>query len=85
VNLGDINERFEAGTVVDEAALRARGLVKGYNFDGIKILGDGALSKPLEIHATKFSVSASTRIIAAGGKAVTVPYTGRRAAAASQG
>ncbi len=85
VNLGDIDQRFDAGTVVDEAALRARGLVKGYNFDGIKILGDGALSKPLEIHATKFSVSASTRITAAGGKAVTVPYTGRPAAAPSQG
>ena len=42
VNLDDIDARFEAGTVVDEAALRAKGLVKGYNFDGIKILGDGA-------------------------------------------
>ena len=84
VNLGAIDERFEAGTVVDEAALRGVGLVKGYNFDGIKILGDGALSKPLEIHATKFSVSATTRIIAAGGKAVTVAFTGRRAAAPPQ-
>ena len=85
INLGAIDERFEAGAVVDEAALRATGLVKGYNFDGIKILGDGALSKPLEIHATKFSVSAAARIIAAGGKAVTVAFTGRRAAAPPQG
>ncbi|HKM53901.1 MAG TPA: 50S ribosomal protein L15 [Isosphaeraceae bacterium] len=84
VNLGDLDERFEAGTVVDEAALRASGLVKGYNFDGIKILGDGALSKPLEIHATKFSVSATARITAAGGKAVTVAFTGRPAAAPPQ-
>jgi large subunit ribosomal protein L15 len=84
VNLGDIDARFAAGTVVDEAALRASGLVKGYNFDGIKILGDGALSKPLEIHATKFSVSASTRITTAGGKAVTVPYAGRPRAALPQ-
>ncbi|MGO9601188.1 MAG: 50S ribosomal protein L15 [Isosphaeraceae bacterium] len=84
VNLGDLDERFEVGTVVDEAALRASGLVKGYNFDGIKILGDGALSKPLEIHATKFSVSATARITAAGGKAVTVAFTGRPAAAPPQ-
>ena len=46
VNLVDLDARFEAGTVVDEAALRSRGLVKGYNFDGIKILGDGELTKP---------------------------------------
>ncbi len=84
VNLGDLDERFEAGTVVDEAALRASGLVKGYNFDGIKILGDGTLSKPLEIHATRFSVSATTRITAAGGKALTVAFTGRPAAALPQ-
>ena len=84
VNLGAIDERFEAGTVVDEAALRGVGLVKGYNFDGIKILADGALSKPLEIHATKFSVSAAARILTAGGKAVTVAFTGRRAAAPPQ-
>ncbi len=84
VNLGDIDERFEAGTVVDEAALRATGLVKGYNLNGIKILGDGALSKPLEIHATKFSVSATARITAAGGKAVTVAFAGRPAAAPPQ-
>ena len=84
INLADLEASFEAGTVVDEAALRASGLVKGYNFDGSKILGDGALSKPLEIHATKFSVSATARITAAGGKAVTVAFTGRPAAALPQ-
>ena len=42
VNLGDIEASFDPGAVVDEAALRAKGLVKGHNFDGIKILGDGA-------------------------------------------
>ena len=41
VNLDDLDAGFEAGAVVDEAALRAKGLVKGYNHDGIKILGDG--------------------------------------------
>ena len=82
VNLDDINQCFESGSVIDEAALRAKGLVKGHDFDGIKILGDGTLSKAFEIRATKFSASASAKIAAAGGKTATVPYV-RRAAQAS--
>ncbi len=81
VNLEALAASFETGVVVDEAALRAKGLVKGYKIDGIKILGDGELKKALEVHATKFSESASAKIAAAGGKAVAVPYTGRTAAA----
>jgi len=74
VNLDDINAKFEPGTVVDEQALRSKGLVKGHEFDGIKILANGALTKPLEVHATKFSGSAATKISGAGGKMVVVPY-----------
>ena len=74
VNLEDLEARFEAGAVVDEAALRARGLVKGQEFDGIKILGDGTPTKALEVHATKFSASAAEKIAKAGGKAVVVLY-----------
>jgi large subunit ribosomal protein L15 len=74
VNLDDIEARFEAGAVVDEAALRGKGLVKGQEFDGIKILGDGTLTKALEVHATKFSASAAEKLAKAGGKAVVVPY-----------
>ena len=81
VNLDDIAARFDAGAVIDETALRASGLVKGWNHDGIKILGDGTLSKNFEIHATKFSESAAAKLIQAGGKAVTVPYTGKHVAA----
>jgi large subunit ribosomal protein L15 len=58
---------FEAGSLVDEAALRARGIVKGRHDDGIKILGDGELSKPLTVKAQKFSESAAQKIAAAGG------------------
>src|SRR6516162_5683927 len=75
VNLSDIDARFDAGAVVDEAALRSRGLVKGYNLDGIKILGDGEVTKGLEVRATKFSASAASKIAAAGGKTVLVPYS----------
>jgi large subunit ribosomal protein L15 len=74
VNLASLETRYDAGTVVDEQALRAHGLVKGHDFDGIKILGDGALTKSLEVHATKFSASAAAKIAAAGGKTVVVPY-----------
>ncbi|MBX6312371.1 MAG: 50S ribosomal protein L15 [Isosphaeraceae bacterium] len=65
-------EVFEANAVVDEAALRARGLVKGRHDDGVKILGDGTLTKPLTIHAAKFSESAAKKIADAGGQAIVV-------------
>jgi large subunit ribosomal protein L15 len=74
VNLEDLEARYQPGAIVDEQALRSEGLVKGHEFDGIKILGDGALTKSLEVRATKFSGSASAKIIAAGGKAIVVPY-----------
>jgi large subunit ribosomal protein L15 len=65
VNLSDL-ERFDNGATVDEAALRSAGLVKGQN-DGIKVLGNGALSKNLTVSATKFSETAKQKIEAAGG------------------
>jgi large subunit ribosomal protein L15 len=72
VNLSALEACYEAGALVDEAALRARGLVKGRHDDGVKILGDGELSKPFTVHATKFSGSAATKIAAAGGQAIVV-------------
>jgi large subunit ribosomal protein L15 len=65
VNVSDL-ERFDNGATVDENSLRAAGLVKGAA-DGIKILGDGTLTKQLTVHATKFSASARKQIEAAGG------------------
>jgi large subunit ribosomal protein L15 len=65
VNLADL-ERFDNGATVDEAALRSAGLVKGQN-DGIKVLGNGKLSKKLTVSATKFSATAKAAIEAAGG------------------
>jgi large subunit ribosomal protein L15 len=72
INLEKIEAAFEAGAVIDEAALRARGLVKGRHDDGIKVLGDGEVTKPLTIHAQKFSESAAAKITAAGGSVVVV-------------
>lgn len=74
VNLEELEAGFEAGAVVDEAAMRARGIVKGQEFDGIKVLGDGTPTKALEVHATRFSASAAEKLAKAGGKAVVVPY-----------
>ncbi len=65
VNVSDL-ERFDNGATIDEAALRQAGLVKGQN-DGVKILGDGELSKKLTVSATKFSKSAREIIEKAGG------------------
>jgi large subunit ribosomal protein L15 len=72
VNLSSLDACYEPGAVVDEDALRARGLVKGRHDDGVKILGDGELSKPLTVKAAKFSESAAAKIAAAGGQAVLV-------------
>jgi large subunit ribosomal protein L15 len=70
LNLSSLEACFEAGVVVDEAAMRARGLVKGRHDDGVKVLGDGELTKPLTVHAAKFSESAVAKITAAGGQAI---------------
>ena len=65
VNLSDL-ESFDNGATIDEATLRQAGLVKGRN-DGIKVLGNGKLSKKLTVQATKFSETARKQIEAAGG------------------
>jgi len=65
VNLGDLN-RFDDGARVDETALRAAGLANG-PASGVKILGEGELSKKLVISASAFSASARSKIEARGG------------------
>jgi large subunit ribosomal protein L15 len=65
-------ERFDSGATVDEAALRRARLVQGRDVR-IKILGDGELSKRLEVSAHSFSKSAAEKIEKAGGKTVVLP------------
>ena len=67
VNVKDLN-RFEDGAVVDLAALLECGLV-GKALDGLKVLGNGELTKKLTVKAEKFSKSAVEKIEKAGGKA----------------
>lgn len=67
VNVEDLN-RFEDGAVVDlEALLNARVVRKEY--DGLKVLGNGELTKKLTVKASKFTASAKEKIEAAGGSA----------------
>ncbi len=72
VNIEVLEKHFEAGAEVDDAALRALGLVKGRHDDGLKILGDGDLTKALTVKAVKFSESAVEKITKAGGQAVVI-------------
>lgn len=59
-------EKFENGAVVDVAALKESGIVKNGR-DGVKILGNGELTKKLTVKANAFSESAKEKIEAAGG------------------
>jgi large subunit ribosomal protein L15 len=68
IKISDLERCFEANAVVDEAAVVAAGLVKKTN-DGIKVLGNGELTKPLTVELKAFTASAKEKIEAAGGKA----------------
>ena len=66
VNVQSLN-KFNDGDVVDCAALLAAGIIKN-TFDGLKVLGDGELTKKLTVKAAVFSASAKEKIEAVGGK-----------------
>ena len=66
VNVGDL-ERFEDGTTVTIKMLKESGLVNK-ELDGIKILGNGKLTKKLTVKANKFSNTAKEKIESVGGK-----------------
>ena len=66
INVRDL-EPFAADSVVDEELLRQSGLVRG-KFDGVKLLGDGEINKPLTVKVDRCSAGARQKIEAAGGK-----------------
>ena len=66
VNVNSLN-KFNDGDVVDCAALLAAGIIKN-TFDGVKVLGEGELTKKLTVKAAVFSASAKEKIEAVGGK-----------------
>lgn len=67
INMG-VLERFEDGATVDVNALIEAGIVKNPK-DGVKILGNGELTKKLDVKADAFSASAKEKIEALGGTA----------------
>ena len=67
INVSDL-EMFNDGITVDAELLKASGLVKK-ELDGIKVLGNGELTKNLTVKAAKFSAAAKEKIEKAGGKA----------------
>ena len=62
-----VGNKFEDGAVVDTAALLKAGILNE-TLDGVKILGDGEITKKLTVKAKIFSASAKEKIEAAGGK-----------------
>jgi large subunit ribosomal protein L15 len=68
LNVSLLNEVFEDGAVVDIDALKAKGLVSHVR-DGVKILGNGEITKKLTVKVNYFSASAKEKIEAAGGNA----------------
>ena len=66
VNVEKLNA-FEDGAVVDVNALLEKKIIRK-ELDGLKVLGDGELTKKLTVKATVFSATAKEKIEAAGGK-----------------
>lgn len=69
VNVGQLNECFPDGAEVTPQILEEQGIIKKF-LHGVKVLGDGPLSKRLIVKAHKFSKSAREKILAAGGQAI---------------
>ena len=67
VKVSDL-EKFEAGSVVDAKALLEKGIIRKM-LDGVKVLGNGTLTKELTVKLNAYSASAKEKIEKAGGKA----------------
>ena len=67
VNVKSLEERFEAGDVVDRDSLIEKNIIKRYS-GPVKVLGDGDLTKALTVKVDKVSKTAQAKIEAAGGK-----------------
>lgn len=67
INVSDLEERFEQGAEVTIESLFEAGLVKKV-LDGVKVLGDGEITKSLTVKVQKVSKTAADKIVAAGGK-----------------
>jgi large subunit ribosomal protein L15 len=71
VNIGDLNA-FDNGATVDIAALRERRIVTG-TWDGLRVLGEGELTKKLTVTADHFTAKAKAQIEGKGGTTTLIP------------
>ena len=69
INIGVLDQLFEAGDVITLDELKRRGLVSG-KFGRMKILADGVLNKPLTIKAEAYSIQAIKMIELTGGTVI---------------
>jgi large subunit ribosomal protein L15 len=84
VNVGDIAVRFAAyNGAIDPEALKAEGLVPR-QAEWVKVLGDGAVERPIQILAHAFSASAKEKLEKAGGKVELLPLPVRKGPKAKQ-
>ena len=67
VNVETLNECFEDGAVIDLETLVENGIIRK-EYDGLKVLGNGEITKKLTVKAKVFSATAKEKIEAAGGK-----------------
>ena len=68
INLSLLNDRFEDGADVTVQALMDKGIISNVR-DGVKVLGNGEITKKLNVQVNYYSNSAKEKIEAAGGKA----------------
>lgn len=66
INISDL-DRLENGTIVTAELLKQQGIISKIEKDGLKVLGNGELTKKLDVKAAKFSQTAQAAIKAAGG------------------
>lgn len=67
INLDDLDKFFQDGDEVTPEVLKSRGIIKK-QLSGVKVLGNGVLTKKLIVKANRFSSDAVTKILESGGK-----------------
>ena len=80
VNVGDLSERFAAGSVIDPDALAGSRLIHKSGRASVKVLGDGDVAHALTVRAHKVSEGAKQKIEAAGGRVEILVARAARAA-----
>lgn len=83
VNLGELETHFKDGSVIDEGSLRRARLVKGV-CDGVKVLGQGKITRKLTIKVNRVSEGAKAAIAAAGGSVEEIPLVAHKPEAAAK-